>query len=60
MLAHGTLYGFNYLDIFNIVRELKEYGLMGMETIYSTYTEKQTNEMMKICKYYNLLESWWK
>lgn len=57
ILAHGTLYGFNYLDIFNVVGELKKYGLMGMETLYSTYTHKQAYEMLKICEHYNLLES---
>lgn len=57
VLAHATLYGFNYLDIFNIIGELKEYGLMGLETMYSTYTEKQACEMLKTCKHYNLLES---
>jgi len=57
VLAHATLYGFNYLDIFNIVGELVRYGLMGLETMYSTYTGKQAYEMLKICEYYNLLES---
>ena len=57
ILAHATLYGFNYLDIYQTVGELKEYGLMGMETIYSTYTGKQSMEMRKICRHYQLLQS---
>lgn len=57
MLAHATLYNFNYLDIFNLVGELKGYGLMGMETIYSTYTKKQEEEMRKTCEHYKLLQS---
>lgn len=57
VLAHSTLYGFNYLDIHNIVGELKDYGLMGMETMYSTYSKKQEEEISKICDYYKLLKS---
>lgn len=57
ILAHATLYGFNYLEIYNIVGEMKEYGLMGMETLYSTFTKNQQNEMTKICQHYNLLMS---
>ncbi|MEA4973258.1 MAG: PHP domain-containing protein [Candidatus Metalachnospira sp.] len=57
ILAHATLYGFNYLEIHSIVGELKKYGLMGMETLYSTYTQKQANEIRKICEHYNLLKS---
>lgn len=57
VLAHATLYGYGYLEIHNLVGELKEYGLMGMETMYSTYTPKQSDEIRKICQYYKLLKS---
>ncbi|GFI62279.1 5'-3' exoribonuclease [Clostridiales bacterium] len=57
VLAHATLYGFSYLEVHNVVGELKKYGLMAMETIYSTYTNKQSEEMRKICEYYGLLKS---
>lgn len=57
VLAHATLYGFGYLEIHETVGLLKEYGLMAMETMYSTYTEKQAEEMRKICEYYSLLKS---
>ena len=57
VLAHATLYGFGYLEIHNAVKELKEYGLMGIEAIYSTYTPKQEVEIRKICKSFGLLES---
>ena len=30
---------------------------MGMETMYSTYTPKQSEEIRKICEYYKLLKS---
>lgn len=57
VLAHATLYGFGYLEIHNLVGELKGYGLMAMETMYSTYTPVQTEEIGKICRYYGLLDS---
>ncbi len=57
VLAHATLYGYSYLEIHKLVGELKEYGLMAMETIYSTYNNKQEEEIRKICRYYGLLQS---
>lgn len=57
VLAHATLYGYSYLEIHSLVGELKEYGLMAMETMYSTYTEKQSDEIRKICESYRLLKS---
>lgn len=57
VLAHATLYGYGYLEIHKLVGELKEYGLMAMETVYSTYTDRQTEEMRKICESYRLLKS---
>ena len=57
VLAHATLYGYGYLEIHNLVGELKGYGLMAMETIYSTYTPRQSEELRKICEYYKLMKS---
>ncbi len=57
VLAHATLYGYGYLEIHNLIGELKQYGLMAMETVYSTYTDRQTEEMRKICESYRLLKS---
>ena len=57
VLAHATLYGYGYLEIHNLVGELKEYGLGAMETLYSTYTSRQLEELSKICEYYKLAKS---
>ena len=57
VLAHATLYGYGYLEIHNLIGELKKYGLMAVETMYSTYTEKQSDEIRKICLSYGLLQS---
>lgn len=57
VLAHATLYGYGYLEIHNLVGELKEYGLGAMETLYSTYTFRQSEELRKICEYYKLAKS---
>lgn len=57
VLAHATLYGYGYLEIHNLVGELKGYGLMAMETMYSTYTPRQSEELRKICEYYKLMKS---
>lgn len=57
VLAHATLYGYGYLEIHNLVGELKEYGLMAIETQYSTYTERQSDEIRKICEFYGLMQS---
>lgn len=57
VLAHATLYGYGYLEIHNLVGELKEYGLGAMETLYSTYTFRQSEELRKICEYYKLEKS---
>ncbi len=57
VLAHATLYGYGYLEIHNLIGELKKYGLMAVETMYSTYNEKQSDEIRKICLSYGLLQS---
>ncbi len=57
VLAHATLYGYGYLEIHNLVGKLKEYGLGAMETLYSTYTSRQSEELRKICEYYKLVKS---
>lgn len=57
VLAHATLYGYGYLEIHQLVGELKNYGLMAMETMYSTYTARQSDEIRKICDSYGLFKS---
>lgn len=40
-----------------LVRELKDLGLVGLETHYTGYTKKQTRRFRRLARAYNLLES---
>lgn len=57
VLAHPTLYGLNYLEIFNLSKRLKKEGLDGIEVYYSTYTKKQEEEIRKISESLHLKPS---
>ena len=57
ILAHPPLYhmGRNRLD--RLVSSLKEAGLMGIETLYSTYTNQDERDMFRLASKYDLLLS---
>lgn len=57
ILAHPPLYhlGKEKLDI--LVKRLKEHGLMGIETHYSTYSNQDERDMMRLAAKYDLLPS---
>lgn len=57
ILAHPTLYklGKEQLDI--LVSTLVEYGLKGIECIYSTYTPQEERQIKALAAKYNLLPS---
>lgn len=57
ILAHPTLYklGKEQLDL--LVSTLKEQGIMGIECIYSTYTNAEEREIKALAKKYDLLPS---
>jgi predicted metal-dependent phosphoesterase TrpH len=57
ILAHPTLYGMDYHNIRNMVRELKEIGLKGIEVMYSTYKSEQEREITRIATEEGLLFS---
>ncbi len=57
VLAHPTLYHMSDARLEALIARLKEAGLDGMETIYSTYTEGETRQMKSLAKKYGLLES---
>ena len=57
ILAHPVLYKFSSSRLEKLVSDLKDAGLMGMETRYSTYTTGETRQMMGIAEKYGLLES---
>lgn len=54
-LAHSYIYG--YEDILDMIDELKEYGLDGIECYYSTFTEEQTKILEKKAEQLKLLKS---
>lgn len=57
ILAHPPLYhlGKERLDI--LAARLKEHGLMGIETHYSTYSNQDERDMMRLAARYDLLPS---
>ena len=57
ILAHPTLYHMDDTQIEHLAKELKSYGLDGIETDYSTYSQKQKQTISKIAKRLELLPS---
>lgn len=57
ILAHPTLYHMGRERLDALVRQLKQDGLMGIETIYSTYTRQDERDMFALAKKYSLLPS---
>lgn len=57
VLAHPVLYKFSLSRLEKLISDLKEAGLLGMETRYSTYTSGETRQMMMLANKYGLLES---
>lgn len=57
VLAHPILYKLGKEAMDNLVSSLKEYGLVGIEAIYSTYTSADERYIREIAKRYSLLIS---
>lgn len=57
ILAHPILYKLGKEAMNNLVSELKEYGLVGIEAIYSTYTGADERYIREIADKYGLLIS---
>lgn len=57
ILAHPTLYHMSDARLETLVAELKDAGLMGIETVYSTYTAGEERQMRALAQKYNLLIS---
>lgn len=57
VLAHPTLYKLGKGQLEILVSTLKSAGLMGMETVYSTYTPAEERQMKALAKKYRLLQS---
>lgn len=57
ILAHPMLYKLGKDQLESLIKRLKSAGLMGMETIYSTYSLVERRKMKALARKYQLLES---
>lgn len=57
ILAHPTLYHLGSDVMHKMLADLKDYGLIGMECIYSTYTRGNELEMRRLAKEFDLILS---
>ena len=57
MLAHPILYHMSDEGLDTLVKKLTEAGLMGIEAIYSTYTEDDQRKIRRLASKYHLLIS---
>lgn len=57
ILAHPPLYHMGKDRLDRLVAELKDVGLMGIEALYSTYTNQDERDMMRLAEKYDLLLS---
>ena len=57
ILAHPTQYHMGKDRLDTLVSTLKEAGLMGIEAVYSTYTNQDERDMFALAKKYDLLPS---
>ncbi len=54
-LAHPILYKLNDKKLEELVSKLKDYGLDGIETYYTTYSEKEHEKIRQIAQKYDLI-----
>lgn len=57
ILAHPCTLHLNEGELETVLRELKDWGLDGMEVFYSMHTQVQTNVYAELCRRLDLLES---
>lgn len=57
ILAHPPLYHMGRERLDSLVSALKDAGLMGIESIYSTYTNQDERDMRRLADKYDLLQS---
>ena len=57
ILAHPLTYKFTRQELKTCLEELKSYGLQGMETYYSTFSEADHRDMKRLADSYDLLYS---
>lgn len=55
VLAHPVLYKLSLKELDKLLEELKSFGLLGIEGIYTTYRKHETQYIQKLAEKYNLL-----
>lgn len=54
VLAHPMLYGYDYVDLTQLLRSLKDIGLDGVECLYSTHKKADTMHLLQVCSNFKL------
>ena len=57
ILAHPLTYKFSHSELIKCIETLKSYGLEGIETFYSTFSEADHRDMKRLADQYGLLHS---
>nr|MCR5656366.1 PHP domain-containing protein [Butyrivibrio sp.] len=57
ILAHPVLYGLGKDALDNLVKSLKDVGLVGIEALYGTYTNQDERDIKRLAEKYDLLIS---
>lgn len=57
ILAHPLTYKFSHSELIECIETLKSYGLQGMETYYSTFSQADHRDMKRLADQYGLLHS---
>ena len=57
ILAHPLTYKFSHSELIECIETLKSYGLQGLETYYSTFSEADHRDMKRLADQYGLLHS---
>ena len=57
ILAHPLTYKFSHSELIECIETLKSYGLQGIETYYSTFSEADHRDMKRLADQYGLLHS---
>lgn len=54
IIAHPLLYKFNEMTLNNMLKDLRDCGLMGIECYYPTHREEDTKHLIELSKKYDL------
>lgn len=57
VIAHPLQYGFNDSELHSFLLTAKRFGAVGIETIYSKYTETETEYLMQLAKDLNMFKT---